>query len=190
MSHGIYRQKYYPIHSDLTLNTTVFPGYVNTAPSSSSTPSAADAMKDLPSFPPFLVSLRSPKANNKVLPAPTTTWRRAAAFAVGACRRVCFSDRGIEGWGEEPGAGAVVLGRLAVSCFPSGEGGLTAIIVDVLVLTANSSTATVLLLLVHAAAGEGRKARGEAAGRQVKASKPGNHPTSSSRSKERRGKTT
>lgn len=70
---GSYRQKYYPIHSSLTLNTTVFPGYVNTAPSSSSTASAADATKDLPFFPPLLVSLKSPKANNKVLPAPTTT---------------------------------------------------------------------------------------------------------------------
>lgn len=175
------------LNSSLTLNTTVFPGYVNTAPSSSSTPSAADATKDLPSFPPFLVSLKSPKANSKVLPAPTTTWRRAAEFAADGARRVCVSDCGVEGRDE---VGVMLVGRLAASCFPWGEdeeGGFTTIIVDILDLAANPST--VLLLLVHAAAGEGRKARGEAV-RQVNASNPGKQPTSSSRSKDRRGRTT
>ena len=124
----------------LTLKTTVFPGYVSTS-ASITPPSAADATKDLPSFPPFLLSLRSPKANSKVLPAPTTTCRRAAAFAVGACRRVCFSaaDCRAEGVG-----GAVVVGRLAssrdVSCLPPG---VTAIIIVLVVLVA---------LLLHAAA--------------------------------------
>lgn len=83
-----------------------------------------------------------------------------------------------------------MVGRLTSSCLVSEEeerGGLTAIIVVVLALAANPST--VLILLVHAAAGEGRKARGEAV-RQVNASKPGNHPTTKSRRKERRGRTT
>ena len=87
----------------------------------------------------------------------------------------------------------MLVGRLAGSCFRSGdeqEGGFPFIFVSVLVvLAANPSTATVLLLLVHAAAGEGRKARGEAV-RQVNASNPGKQPTSSSRSKDRRGRTT
>lgn len=165
------------IHPYLTLKTTVFPGYVSTS-ASTTPPSAADATKDLTSFPPFLLSLRSPKANSKVLPAPTTTCRRAAAFAVGACRRVCFSAA--DCCRAEGEGGAVVVGRLAsprdTSCLPPGD---TAIIV---VLGVHAA------LLLHAAA-EGRSARGEA-GRQVKASKPGKHTTSSSASKDTRGNET